>query len=29
MGGEPSPAKGSAYKLDYHVVNMCRELLAG
>ncbi len=27
MGGEPSLAKGSAYKLDYHVVNMCRELL--
>jgi mannose/cellobiose epimerase-like protein (N-acyl-D-glucosamine 2-epimerase family) len=29
MGGEPSLAKGNAYKLDYHVVNMCRELLVG
>ena len=29
MGGEPSLVKGNAYKLDYHVVNMCRELLAG
>jgi mannose/cellobiose epimerase-like protein (N-acyl-D-glucosamine 2-epimerase family) len=27
-GGEPSLDKGNAYKLDYHVVNMCRELLA-
>ena len=27
-GGEPSLAKGNVYKLDYHVVNMCRELLA-
>ena len=26
-GGEPSLDKGNAYKLDYHVVNMCRELL--
>ncbi|HET7092835.1 MAG TPA: AGE family epimerase/isomerase, partial [Thermomicrobiales bacterium] len=25
----PSLAKGNAWKLDYHVVNMCRELLAG
>ncbi len=25
---EPSLAKGNAWKLDYHVVNMCRELLA-
>lgn len=28
MGGTPSLAKGHAYKLDYHVVNLCRELLA-
>ncbi len=28
LGGEPSLAKGNAHKLDYHVVNMCRELLA-
>ncbi len=28
-GEEPSRAKGNAWKLDYHVVNMCRELLAG
>ena len=28
-GGEPSLVKGNAWKLDYHVVNMCRELLAG
>ncbi len=28
-GGEPSLVKGTVYKLDYHVVNMCRELLAG
>ena len=28
MGGEPSLDKGNAYKLDYHVVNMCRELLS-
>jgi mannose/cellobiose epimerase-like protein (N-acyl-D-glucosamine 2-epimerase family) len=27
-GGEPSQVKGNVYKLDYHVVNMCRELLA-
>lgn len=27
-GGEPSLVKGHMYKLDYHVVNMCRELLA-
>jgi len=27
-GEEPSLAKGNAWKLDYHVVNMCRELLA-
>jgi mannose/cellobiose epimerase-like protein (N-acyl-D-glucosamine 2-epimerase family) len=27
MGGEPSLAKGTVSKLDYHVVNMCRELL--
>jgi hypothetical protein len=27
LGGEPSLAKGHAYKLDYHVVNLCRELL--
>ena len=27
-GGEPSLVKGNVYKLDYHVVNMCRELLA-
>ena len=27
-GGEPSLAKGNAYKLDYHVLNMCRKLLA-
>lgn len=27
-GQEPSLAKGNAWKLDYHVVNMCRELLA-
>ena len=27
-GGEPSLIKGNAYKLDYHVLNMCRELLA-
>jgi mannose/cellobiose epimerase-like protein (N-acyl-D-glucosamine 2-epimerase family) len=27
-GGEPSLDKGNAYKLDYHVVNMGRELLA-
>ncbi len=26
-GQEPSLAKGNAWKLDYHVVNMCRELL--
>lgn len=26
---EPSRSKGNAWKLDYHVVNMCRELLAG
>jgi mannose/cellobiose epimerase-like protein (N-acyl-D-glucosamine 2-epimerase family) len=26
-GGEPSLIKGNVYKLDYHVVNMCRELL--
>lgn len=26
-GGGPSLLKGNAYKLDYHVVNMCRELL--
>jgi mannose/cellobiose epimerase-like protein (N-acyl-D-glucosamine 2-epimerase family) len=26
-GGEPSLVKGNVYKLDYHVVNMCRELL--
>ncbi len=29
IGSEPSLAKGNAYKLDYHVVNLCRELLAG
>jgi mannose/cellobiose epimerase-like protein (N-acyl-D-glucosamine 2-epimerase family) len=28
MGDEPSLVKGHVYKLDYHVVNMCRELLA-
>lgn len=28
MGGEPSLDKGNPYKLDYHVLNMCRELLA-
>lgn len=28
MDGEPSLAKGTVSKLDYHVVNMCRELLA-
>jgi len=28
MGGTPSPAKGTVSKLDYHVVTMCRELLA-
>lgn len=28
-GGEPSLDKGHVFKLDYHVVNMCRELLAG
>lgn len=28
-GGEPSLAKGNAWKLDYHVTNMCLELLAG
>jgi mannose-6-phosphate isomerase len=27
MGDEPSLRKGHVYKLDYHVVNMCRELL--
>ncbi len=27
-GEEPSLAKGNTWKLDYHVVNMCRELLA-
>ena len=27
-GGVPSLVKGNVYKLDYHVVNMCRELLA-
>jgi mannose/cellobiose epimerase-like protein (N-acyl-D-glucosamine 2-epimerase family) len=27
-GGEPSLVKGNAWKLDYHVVNMCLELLA-
>lgn len=27
VGQEPSLAKGNAWKLDYHVVNMCRELL--
>jgi mannose/cellobiose epimerase-like protein (N-acyl-D-glucosamine 2-epimerase family) len=26
--GEPSLVKGNAWKLDYHVVNMCLELLA-
>jgi mannose/cellobiose epimerase-like protein (N-acyl-D-glucosamine 2-epimerase family) len=26
-GGVPSLDKGNEYKLDYHVVNMCRELL--
>ena len=29
LGGEPSTAKGHAYKLDYHVVNLCLELLDG
>ncbi len=29
VGGETSLVKGNAYKLDYHVVNMCRELLTG
>ena len=29
MGGTPSLAKGNAYKLDYHVVNLCLELLSG
>jgi mannose/cellobiose epimerase-like protein (N-acyl-D-glucosamine 2-epimerase family) len=29
IGGEPSLAKGNAWKLDFHVVNKCRELLAG
>ncbi len=28
MGGQSSLDKGNAYKLDYHVVNMCRELLS-
>ena len=28
MGGVVSLEKGTAWKLDYHVVNMCRELLA-
>ncbi len=27
-GGEPSLEKGNPYKLDYHVLNMCLELLA-
>jgi mannose/cellobiose epimerase-like protein (N-acyl-D-glucosamine 2-epimerase family) len=26
-GGPPEPGKGSAWKLDYHVLNMCLELL--
>ena len=29
MGSELSLVKGNAYKLDYHVVNLCREVLAG
>jgi mannose/cellobiose epimerase-like protein (N-acyl-D-glucosamine 2-epimerase family) len=28
-GGDPSLVKGNAWKLDYHVVNMCLELLSG
>jgi mannose/cellobiose epimerase-like protein (N-acyl-D-glucosamine 2-epimerase family) len=28
-GATPSFEKGNAWKLDYHVVNMCRELAAG
>ncbi|WP_026462093.1 AGE family epimerase/isomerase [Adhaeribacter aquaticus] len=28
LGGTESLIKGSMYKLDYHVVNMCREILA-
>ena len=28
MGGEPSFDKGNPFKLDYHVLNMCHELMA-